>query len=722
MSKKFTSIAPLLFFIILSFQSFSQEKNTYISNNKNYSVYKTVETFPTTEFQEKRFALVIAVSNYASIPTLANDANDADSMTSILNKAGFDVMKVNSSPTKDEFNEIINASKNYYIDNDYNIALFYFSGHGANLGSTQMLLPSDFPPSIVSGDINDSLSSKILGKFLSKSILLSNVVSSFNVNNTKKIISIIDACRSADYIINKSKSPVDNIPIEVMNVLNDDGSKMELDGKHSIFLPVGSGETTPSTSPNFKNSFFTYYIMKSFHERPSTLSDFGKIIRKKMKDCKKKPIIKILENDYEFQFYKAVTEIPPPEPSEIDLGKNEIAILDYQLKKKENWRFSSKTLSIGDSWTEEYGNFNSILNPANFVIEGEIDYYPTIFLYFGGDENDRNNGAFCVEINGKLNNDAIFQYGNNYEITDLDNLKFSLRYGFVINGTFKIENTYTLPYSTSKDWQNIHFKLIQKNNSLRFSINQIADESINASFSVTPNFDFAQFNAKSRNIFAVKNKLDNILPDYINSRYWCARTIYINKISCTSSVSKDSQIYKKTNPSFENRKIVTDYFQNLKENNKSSYIKQEASLLIDGRCKLIPELKIIPTDNLFIEFENSVQKSQDYGNYFNPDYVSCLSIKFNKEDLITSSKNGESFANKNNFNFNKNENAIYIPLNRYKNFKVLFSEKSVLFFDNDVFQGSIDFEYQLAPITIEAFNRKDCKIKFKKLSLNVLKK
>jgi uncharacterized caspase-like protein len=41
---------------------------------------------------EKRVALVIGMSNYQQVPRLTNPARDADAMTALFKKAGFDVV------------------------------------------------------------------------------------------------------------------------------------------------------------------------------------------------------------------------------------------------------------------------------------------------------------------------------------------------------------------------------------------------------------------------------------------------------------------------------------------------------------------------------------------------------------------------------------------------------------------------------------------------------
>jgi hypothetical protein len=715
----------LLIILILYFQTacFSQTRDTYSYNNKKYSIFKTSEKFPGEKFQEKRFALVVAISHYANIPQLENDESDADSMTVVLNNAGFDVMKVISSPTKAEFLEIISACKTYYGDNDYNIALFYFSGHGANLASTQMLLPSDFPD-IYMGDISDdSLSSKNLGNFMTRSVLLSQVVSCFNRNKTKKVISIIDACRSSDYIIKTFKNPMYSIPVEVMKMLNEDGKNIELGSRHAIFLPVVSGEPTPSTSPNSKNSFFTYYVIRSFSEKPATISDLGKIIKRRMIKCTQKPVIKNFESEYEFMFYPE-KEIDPDRDTkpDIELDVDEVAIVDYQLGNKENWKFSGSEHHIGDSWTNKYGNFNSILNPENFVVEGLIDFYPTVLFYFGGDANDRNSGALCVEISGILNDNALFQNGNEYRITDFDNLNLSLRYGFIENGEMKSASSLRMPFPSSKDWQNLQFRLTCKDKNLHFEFNQAADEGINGSFSIKASDGFTKNVPGSRSIFSISNRLDNVLPGYVKAKHWNYRTIFINKLSCTSRVSKKSECYKKITPSFSKGKMVTDYFLKLKEDNRDDFVKHTGNLTISDKYKLIPEQKINPADCVFIEFESEMKGSSTIiGSSFSPDYDPYLCMKLDKEDLLAYSMNGEGCVANNRFMYIKKENAIYISLLRYGNLKILFTKKAISFFDQDTFRGSVDYAGLLEPITIEAVNRKNHTIVLKKLTLRTLK-
>jgi hypothetical protein len=396
-----------------------------------------------------------------------------------------------------------------------------------------------------------------------------------------------------------------------------------------------------------------------------------------------------------------------------------IEFIDFELKEPLILKFNYKP-EIGSYIYEDIGYSNFIVNPQSFIIEGEIDYYPTILLYFGGDKFNGYNGAFCVKIDGKLNNSAFYvnHIRQNYRIHDFMDLKTTVSYGFIKNEKFEVEHIYKLPNESSKDWQKIQFRFMHENNLISFKLNPKNNQSINAIFSLKPNFDFVKSFSNSSSIFSIRYLIQNVFPEDdapIRQYYWDA--VYLNKFFCKSFVPFDSPLYEKISPSFNNYKNVVDYLQLLRNDKKFNFDKQTSILEIDRRCELIPESKILPAKNLFIEYEQDNIRSI---NYANPKEVSCLSLQFADEDLITSSKNGEAFAKKNSLTLIQKENTIYIPLERYKRFKILFKEKSVLFFDNDIFQGSIDFENQLAPITIAAFNRKDRKISLKKLTLNAL--
>jgi hypothetical protein len=89
---------------------------------------------------EKRLALVFGNSQYRNSAPLKNPVNDANLMEGTLRELGFDVIK-RLNAGKDEmmaaireFNEKLPA---------YNVALFYYAGHGNQVDGKNFLIPTD---------------------------------------------------------------------------------------------------------------------------------------------------------------------------------------------------------------------------------------------------------------------------------------------------------------------------------------------------------------------------------------------------------------------------------------------------------------------------------------------------------------------------------------------------------------------------------------------------
>ena len=96
-----------------------------------------------TPVQAKRIALVIGNDQYASVEKLKNARNDARLIASVLTKAGFGVTQANDLGREGLWSTI-DAFKSNIGKGDE--VVFYFAGHGVQIGSTQLLLPTDINP------------------------------------------------------------------------------------------------------------------------------------------------------------------------------------------------------------------------------------------------------------------------------------------------------------------------------------------------------------------------------------------------------------------------------------------------------------------------------------------------------------------------------------------------------------------------------------------------
>ena len=89
---------------------------------------------------EKRLALVIGNSEYKNSTVLKNPVNDANLMEGTLKTLGFSVIK-RFNATRNEMFEALRDFSNKL--SEYNVALFYYAGHGVQVDGQNYLIPTD---------------------------------------------------------------------------------------------------------------------------------------------------------------------------------------------------------------------------------------------------------------------------------------------------------------------------------------------------------------------------------------------------------------------------------------------------------------------------------------------------------------------------------------------------------------------------------------------------
>jgi hypothetical protein len=132
---------------------------------------------------ERRLALVIGNSNYVSGASLKNPVNDANLMEATLKGLGFDVIKQINTGRDAMLNAIREFSKKLL---SYNVALFYFAGHGLQVDGINYLIP-----------INAKLENKDDCKW--EAVTVNTVTDEFKKNSANTNIVILDACRNNPY-------------------------------------------------------------------------------------------------------------------------------------------------------------------------------------------------------------------------------------------------------------------------------------------------------------------------------------------------------------------------------------------------------------------------------------------------------------------------------------------------------------------------------------------
>jgi uncharacterized caspase-like protein len=143
-------------------------------------IFLLINSIVVSQSTEKRIALVIGNSNYQQGSFLKNPVNDANLMTSTLKDLGFYVIK----RIDGNYEQMQAAVKEFSIKlSKYDVALFYYAGHGLQVDGKNYLIPVD-------------------GKFNSKvevrygAISVNDIVNEFEEYNDKVNLLILDACRS----------------------------------------------------------------------------------------------------------------------------------------------------------------------------------------------------------------------------------------------------------------------------------------------------------------------------------------------------------------------------------------------------------------------------------------------------------------------------------------------------------------------------------------------
>lgn len=127
----------------------------------------------------QRKALVIGNDNYTHVSKLTNAVADAEAMAKSLEAVGYRVTKhVNLDERR--FKQVLRDFRQNVQGGDE--VLFFFAGHGVQLGNANYLLPVD-----IRGDGEDQVRDE--------SILLQKILDEFDEKKAKFTLAVIDACR-----------------------------------------------------------------------------------------------------------------------------------------------------------------------------------------------------------------------------------------------------------------------------------------------------------------------------------------------------------------------------------------------------------------------------------------------------------------------------------------------------------------------------------------------
>ena len=143
------------------------------------AVVPKLEEPKVTAPRSRRHALVIGNAKYTEVPVLDNSVHDAKAISESLKGIGYEVSS-HFDLNQRSFNRVIREFTQQLKGGEE--VLFYFAGHGVQLGSSNYLLPID-------------VGSDSPNQVRDESIDLQNVLDNLAESRAKFTLAMVDACR-----------------------------------------------------------------------------------------------------------------------------------------------------------------------------------------------------------------------------------------------------------------------------------------------------------------------------------------------------------------------------------------------------------------------------------------------------------------------------------------------------------------------------------------------
>jgi TPR repeat protein len=155
-----------------------QQQLTSLQAASNTSALSTAVTAKQIVFANRK-ALVIGNDLYSDVPKLNNAGADAEAMAKALEAVGYQVTK-HLNLNEKKFKQALREFRLQLQGGDE--VLFFYAGHGIQLGNSNYLLPID-----IKGDHEDQVKDE--------AILLQKVLDDLEDKKAKFALAVIDACR-----------------------------------------------------------------------------------------------------------------------------------------------------------------------------------------------------------------------------------------------------------------------------------------------------------------------------------------------------------------------------------------------------------------------------------------------------------------------------------------------------------------------------------------------
>ena len=268
----------LIVLLILAYPVYTQ--------TRNLKLVKHPTEHPTNQ---KRKAVVIGMSDYSGNNRLDNTLNDANDMTDMLTKLGFEVTLLTNNDLQPLRS---NLSKWYNSIEGDDMAVFYYAGHGMEINGKNFLIP-----------IGAELYSE--ADVLTYTLSVNNVLDNMDAKKVNMKLLILDACRNNEFARSWNRG------------IGDNGlSAISAQGTYIAFATAPN--STAQDGGDLRNGIFTYYLKQEILKPGLSISKlFDEVAKNVYRHTNNKQLPfrnNGLSDDFYFIPLKA-GDIPVPDPN-----------------------------------------------------------------------------------------------------------------------------------------------------------------------------------------------------------------------------------------------------------------------------------------------------------------------------------------------------------------------------------------------------------------------
>lgn len=187
---------------------------------------------------KRKFALSIGNSKYLKFPSLQNKPiNDANAISSRLATFGFQTKTLSDTPLK-EFENALTDFCNQVENAD--VVFFFYAGHGVEKAGLNYFVPTDAETA----------------KDVTKFVQLQEILERLQSKNVKYVVIVADACRSDVANLERGLTPIDNSPVNKVQI------SPKIPSNYFIGYATLSGK--PAQNGVSENGVYTAAILKTF--------------------------------------------------------------------------------------------------------------------------------------------------------------------------------------------------------------------------------------------------------------------------------------------------------------------------------------------------------------------------------------------------------------------------------------------------------------------------